>query len=224
MSLYCPSFLPRLLLIFSYIHPTIISSSTSGLYGVSAAQTSAPTPRPWPLQFHAKLFMNYSGELSVVDLWYDWPNARNLHIIQPQLGELLYDVEWSNGTSFYFSPSDSSPRCRTVHFDVGILRPDWLDGAAYLGRRVVDGFLCNVWEKLGFIWYYEDVSTRRPVHWVFYTGRSVHVMTFDVGEVLEDSKWQAPAKCFEEKVNGSDIGSIADDFASSLVNLYILLL
>ena len=57
-----------------------------------------------------------------------------------------------------------------AHLDVGILRPNWLDGANYLGQEHVDGFLCNVWEKANFIWYYEDVVTKRPVHWVFYTG------------------------------------------------------
>lgn len=57
-----------------------------------------------------------------------------------------------------------------VHLDVGILRPNWLEGANYLGQEYVDGFLCNVWEKVDFIWYYEDVATKRPVNWVFYTG------------------------------------------------------
>ncbi|CAI9768797.1 unnamed protein product [Fraxinus pennsylvanica] len=89
--------------------------------------------------------------------------------------------------------------CRSNQLDVGILRPNWLDGATYLGQQYVDGFLCNVWEKVDFIWYYEDVVTKRPVHWVFHTGRSIHVMTFEVGAVLEDAKWQAPVYCFEKK-------------------------
>lgn len=29
-------------------------------------------------------------------------------------------------------------------------------------------------------------------------GRTIHVMTFEVGAVLEDSKWQAPVYCFGE--------------------------
>lgn len=53
---------------------------------------------------------------------------------------------------------------------VGILRPNWLDGAKYLGQQHVNGFHCNVWEKVDFIWYYEDVETKRPVQWIFYTG------------------------------------------------------
>jgi hypothetical protein len=128
-----------------------------------------PTPAPWPHQFHSILFMNHSGSLQIIDLWYDWPNGRNFNIIQDQLGKLLYDLEWNNGTSFFYS-LDSSKECRTAKVEVGILRPNWLDGANYLGQRHVNGFLCNVWEKVDFIWYYEDVVTKRPVLWIFYTG------------------------------------------------------
>lgn len=128
-----------------------------------------PTPAPWPHQFHSILFMNYSGILQKIDLWYDWPKGRNFNIIQHQLGKLLYDLEWNNGTSFFYT-LDSNKECSSAQLEVGILRPNWLDGARYLGQQHVDGFLCNVWEKVDFIWYYEDVVTKRPVHWVFYTG------------------------------------------------------
>ncbi|KDP22523.1 hypothetical protein JCGZ_26354 [Jatropha curcas] len=163
-----------------------------------ASKTADPTPAPWPLQFHSILFMNDStGQLQVTDLWYDWPNGRNFNIIQNQLGKLLYDLEWDNGTSYYYT-LDSNQECKVRHFPVGILRPNFLDGATYLGQKQVDGFLCNVWEKVDFIWYYEDVVTKRPVYWVFYTGMVIHVMTFEVGAVLEDEKWQAPVYCFKE--------------------------
>ncbi|XP_068667056.1 uncharacterized protein At4g14100-like [Aristolochia californica] len=163
-----------------------------------------PIPAPWPHQFHSILFMNYSGSLQLIDLWYDWPNGRNFNIIQDQLGQLLYDLEWNNGTSFFYT-LDESKKCRTAQLEVGILRPNWLDGAHYLGQEYVDGFLCNVWEKVEFIWYYEDVVTKSPVHWTFYTGRSAHVMTFDVGATLEDEKWQAPIYCFERKEEDESI-------------------
>ncbi|KAG2702876.1 hypothetical protein I3760_06G111300 [Carya illinoinensis] len=162
-----------------------------------------PTPAPWPHQFHSIIFMNNSGFLQIIDLWYDWPNGRNFNIIQNQLGKLLYDLEWNNGTSFIYT-LDSNKECRTLHFEVGILRPNWLDGANYLGQRRVDGFLCNVWEKVDFIWYYEDVVSKRPVRWIFYTGMDAHVMTFEVGAVLEDAQWQAPLYCFDRRGNGSD--------------------
>ncbi|KAJ4972975.1 hypothetical protein NE237_006149 [Protea cynaroides] len=172
--------------------------------------TATPTPTPWPEQFHSILFMNYSGSLQIIDLWYDWPKGRNFNIIQNQLGKLLYDLEWNNGTSFFYT-LDSSRECRTAQLEVGILRPNWLEGANYLGQRYVDGFLCNVWEKVDFLSYYEDVATKRPVHWVFYTGRVAHVMTFEVDAVLEDSKWQAPVYCFDKsgEDNHPDFHSVA---------------
>ncbi|PSR95980.1 Uncharacterized protein CEY00_Acc22115 [Actinidia chinensis var. chinensis] len=179
------SLLTLLLLLSPLFHSTTASNPTD------------PTPTPWPHQFHSILFMNRTGNLQVVDLWYDWPNGRNFNIIQAQLGKLKYDLEWNNGTSYIYT-LDSDKECRVLHFEVGILRPDWLDGANYLGQRYMDGFLCNVWEKVDFIWYYEDVETKRPVYWEFYTGFKGHVMTFEVGKVLEDSQWQAPVYCFKK--------------------------
>nr|GLL21668.1 uncharacterized protein At4g14100-like [Ipomoea trifida] len=156
-----------------------------------------PIPTPWPLQFHSILFINITskGTLQMIDLWYDWPNGRNFNIIQNQLGNLVYDLEWNNGTSFIYT-LDSSRECQVLDVPVGILRPDWLDGANYLGQKYMDGFLCNVWEKVEFIWYYVDVVSKRPVYWAFYTGMVAHVMTFEVGKVLSDPNWQAPVYCF----------------------------
>lgn len=138
----------------------------------SVVMAEPPTPTPWPLQFHSILYVNYSGALSLIDLWYDWPNGRNFNIIQDQLDVLFYDLEWNNGTSFFYNLDPKKQQCRSVQLEVGILRPNWLDGANYLGQRYFDGFLCNVWEKVDFIWYYEDVATKRPVHWIFYTGNN----------------------------------------------------
>ncbi|XP_077250200.1 uncharacterized protein At4g14100-like [Tasmannia lanceolata] len=161
------------------------------------ADGSDPTPSPWPLQFHALLYMNLTstGHLQITNLWYDWPKGRNFNIMQKQMGELLHDLEWNNGTSFYYTVG-AQGECETMEFEVGIPRPNWVDGSTYLGQKYTDGFLCNVWEKLDFIWYYEDVSTKKPIRWDFYDGITTHVMTFEVGAVLEDSQWQAPAYCF----------------------------
>ena len=153
------SLLTLLLLLSPLSHSTTASNLTD----------PDPTPTPWPHQFHSILFTNRTGNLQVVDHWYDWPNGRNFNIIQAQLGKLKYDLEWNNGTSYIYT-LDSDKECRVLHFEVGILRPDWLDGANYLGQRYMDGFLCNVWEKVDFILYYEDVETKRPVYWEFYTG------------------------------------------------------
>ncbi|KAG7615891.1 hypothetical protein AtNW77_Chr4g0288331 [Arabidopsis thaliana] len=178
--------------------------------GVKIAAADEPVPTPWPPQFHALMFMNYSGDLSMIDLWYDWTNGRNFNIIQEQLGGITYDLEWNNGTSFFYT-LDESKSCRSGQLEVGILRPNWLDGAKYLGQQNVSGFLCNVWEKVDFIWYYEDVETKRPVQWIFYTGREAHIMTYEVGAVLEDEKWQAPVYCFnKEKKSLSTKGALSE--------------
>uniref|UniRef100_A0A2P2Q736 Uncharacterized protein MANES_09G189100 n=1 Tax=Rhizophora mucronata TaxID=61149 RepID=A0A2P2Q736_RHIMU len=191
-----------------------LSLTSASLIGIGSSKGSEdPTPAAWPHQFHAILFMNYSGILQKIDLWYDWSKGRNFNIIQHQLGKLWYDLEWNNGTSFFYT-LDSDQECSSVQMEVGIIRPNWLEGAKYLGQRHVDGFLCNVWEKVDFIWYYEDVVTKRPVHWVFYTGREAHVMTFEVGAALEDEKWQAPFYCFHRK-NGRNEGPAADASAAT---------
>ncbi|KAK7353856.1 hypothetical protein VNO80_19309 [Phaseolus coccineus] len=188
---------------------------------LSDAATEDPIPADWPHQFHALMFMNRTGTLQKLDLWYDWPNGRNFNIIQNQLDNVVtYDLEWNNGTSFFYTLDPSDPMCQVMHLEVGILRPNWLQGATYLGQQKVDNFLCNVWEKVDFIWYYEDVLTRRPVKWIFYTGYTAHVMTFEVGAVLEDPNWQAPVYCFSENekknyspnlgpaVGGGSLGSL----------------
>ncbi|KAK1415909.1 hypothetical protein QVD17_31697 [Tagetes erecta] len=186
---------PHLLLLTTIT--TMLLFSTITTLTTATDPTPTPTPTPWPKQFHSILMMNYSGELQIINLWYDWINGRNFNIIQHQLGNVLYDLEWNNGTSFFYT-LDSDQQCSSAQLEVGILRPNWLDGATYVGQRYTDGFLCYVWEKADFITYYEDVETRRPVHWEFYTGRNAHVMTFEVGAALEDAKWQVPWYCFEQ--------------------------
>lgn len=173
----------------------------------AAAGSPAPVPTPWPEQFHAVVFTNLTesgGRLQLIDLYYDWPKGRNLNLIHNQLsGDPTYDVEWTNGTSYYFD----SGSCRTMRFPVGLLPPDWLaDGAVYLGREHVDGFDCHLWTKVDFVWYYEEVATGRPVRWNFFNGMQQHVMSFEVGGVLEDSMWQAPAYCFN-----ADTANLAAD-------------
>ena len=162
--------LPLVLLIFT----TTAAPSSSVSVSVSVSVTdTVPVPSAWPLQFHSLLFVNTSSfTLQAIDLWYDWPNSRNFNIIHKQLNNTLYDLEWSNGTSFYYDLDAET--CFTLHFDVGILRPDWMVyNSTYLGQQDVDGFTCNVWSKADFIVYYEDVETNRPVHWVFYTGNII---------------------------------------------------
>jgi len=150
--------------------------------GATAAAEDAsgppPSPTPWPERFHAVMFTNLTNysvastgpPLRITDLYYDWPRRRNLNLVRHQLSaDPLYDVEWNNGTSFYF---DSST-CRVERFPVGVLPPWWLSGggAEYMGRGVTGGIECHVWGKAGFIVYYEEAGTGRPVRWNFIDGK-----------------------------------------------------
>lgn len=158
-----------------HFHPLLLLVLSSFLSPASPTtpQPQTPTPPLWPEQFHAVLFMNTSNDLSLVDLWYDWPGGRNFNIIKHQVGgPRFFDLEWNNGTSFWYYLEETLS-CKTVQLNVGVLRPNWLDGATYLGRARVDGFLCDAWTKADFIWYYQDVDTNRPVKWVYYTGLSL---------------------------------------------------
>lgn len=131
----------------------------------------APARTPWPEQFHAVLLTNLTesgGQLEVIDVYYDWPRGRSLNVVRGQLaGEPLYNVEWVNGSSYLFNRSLVPSSCVATWHPVGVLPPDWIDGAAYLGRETVDGFDCHVWSHPFFLRYYQDVATGRPVFWNF---------------------------------------------------------
>lgn len=184
---------------------TLKMETSNIVRGVEGKEMPEPSPTKWPDKFHASLVMNdtTNSNLSVTNLWYDWPNGLNVNLIQYQFAKLAHNVEWNNGTQFYYTlrvGSDGGQGyCITNQYEVGIPRPDWMRGGIYLGQTYVDGFLCNVWNKIDFIWYYEDVLTKRPVQWYFFTGLAVHVVTFEVGVVLERSKWEPPFYCFDKQ-------------------------
>lgn len=85
--------------------------------------------------------------------YYDYDRGANLIQIHPEpnCGEehdggdcdgsetttkkpVVWDLELNTGHSYYFVPSQKS--CTAVDFPVGILRPDWLEGATPLGPSV----------------------------------------------------------------------------------------
>ncbi|XP_044951502.1 uncharacterized protein At4g14100-like [Hordeum vulgare subsp. vulgare] len=204
--------LPLLAVAAEAVPHTLTQPSNSN--PAAAGGGAPPTPTPWPEQFHAVMFTNLTesgGRLQLIDLYYDWPRGRNLNLIRSQLsGDPTYDVEWTNGTSYIFD----SASCRTIRLPVGVLPPDWLHGAVYLGRETTDGFDCHLWTKVDFVWYYEDVLTHRPVRWNFFNGMQQHVMSFEVGGVLEDSQWQAPSHCFADDDAAAATGT---DATSSLL-------
>ncbi|XP_020262654.1 uncharacterized protein At4g14100-like [Asparagus officinalis] len=154
--------------------------------------SSDPTPAPWPHQFHSVLFMNYSGALSLIDLWYDWPMGRNFNIMQDQLG----------GPPFY-------PQARSLGF------LHWDGGekiVLFETPRDLQPIMCfNIitWSKryslfpilsslIGPSLRNFRITLQNGLFSPVGIGRSIHVMTFEVGAVLEDEKWQAPVYCFDK--------------------------
>ena len=69
------------------------------------------------------------------------------------------------------------------------------------------------------------------IYWVCNVdaGRGAHVMTFEVGAVLEDAKWQVPSYCFDNNNNNKKSTSTAtstgngsgdDDYAYAYAAFY----
>lgn len=183
------------------------STGDTGATGATGDPPPPLLPPVWPEVFHAHIVQFRNGTSSVIDLYYDWRRKRNANLIRRQLESgVLSDIEYNNKTSFYFTRSRPEKGCRKVEFHVGILAPDWLAGARYLGTRVINGFDCHGWAKgegrpegEDFVHYWARVEDRsRPVRWTFHVGEpmEMNVYSFEVGEELPESKWQAPSWCF----------------------------
>lgn len=157
--------------------------------------TADPQPPVWPEQFTATLLVNRSGSLAELELAYDWPGGRNLIRIGKQQGNVIWDVEWNNGSSFYIDKQAQT--CKTLSMPVGILTPDWLGNATYLGEETVDNIPCHKWTKAKFVDYWADKATGIPVRWTFlWTGAQQEVLSFQEGGTAPEENWQAPQYCF----------------------------
>ena len=175
--------------------------SCSILLSFATAACAEPKTPVWTAQFHAVLFQNRTGnKLALVDLWYDWPGGRNFNIIHTQLGATLYDLELNSGEQYVWF--DNRQDCKHIHQPVGILPPDWLAHATYLGVESVDTFEVDHWTKgpwpttdRMFVHYYTDRATGHPVFWQFFDHAKFHVLKFEVNRTLPESEWQEPAQC-----------------------------
>ena len=184
------------------------------LYFASAlacATVSAGTPQTpiWPEQFHAVLFQNRTGsKLALVDFWYDWPAGRNFNIVHNQLGSTIYDLELNSGAQYVWV-SDGED-CRRIQQPVGILPPDWLANATYLGVEQIDMFEVDHWAKgpwpttdRMFVHYFSDRATGQPVFWQFLDHAKFHVLKFEINKTLPASAWQEPAQCHQQVLKQS---------------------
>ena len=75
---------------------------------LATSASTPPTPPIWPEKFVASMLQNRSGSLALTTLVYDWPGGRNLNLVEEQLGGYIWDIEWTNGTSFIFNQTVSS--------------------------------------------------------------------------------------------------------------------
>lgn len=127
-------------------------------------------------------------------MWSDL--TRVVHSLHAHNNVACKDLETSanNGTGYYFKPQLRT--CKVVQFGVGILRPNWLAGATYLGKKPCDIGMCNVWTKAEFITYYADVKSGRPVFWKFWwSNMTEHVLTWEPNATMAETDWAIPAYC-----------------------------
>jgi hypothetical protein len=125
---------------------------------------------------------------------------------------VVWDLELNTGHSYYFVPSEQS--CTAVDFPVGILRPDWLQGATPMGpslstwRRkafsneddtasaATNRLVCG-WTKADFIDYYADASTGLPDSWYFHTMKATfYVLNYTAIDNIDPALFVPPDYCF----------------------------
>ena len=135
-----------------------------------------------------------------------------MNIINYQFGDVLYDCELNNGSTYYYYPNAANKPCHVINFGVGILKPNWLAGATYLGEASIDSFLCDVWQKgtspvdasAPFLTYYNAQGTDYPVRWVFFDGASFDVLKWAVNQTADEMTWKVPLSCTHGHRNTSE--------------------
>lgn len=188
-----------------------------------ASVTCHPETPVWPDRFHAVLFQNRTGnKLALVDLWYDWSAGKNFNIIHTQLGPTIYDLELNSGAQYVWSSNHQD--CRHIQQPVGILTPDWLANATYLGVEQIDTFEVDHWTKgpwptkdRMFVHYYSDRATGQPVFWQFFDHAKFHVLEYNINETLPDSAWQEPAQCHQQ-VLAEPLSLPSDDWLDAMLS------
>lgn len=133
--------------------------------------------------------------------WYDFQRGANLIQISPDANnsDVTWDLELDNHHSYYYQPARR--HCMEIDMPVGILRPDWLLGAEFLGTRVVNGQQTVAWTKADFIDYYADPVTCEPVAWYMHTMKAwfYTVLYIPNQSVPDPSSWLVPPEyCMAE--------------------------
>lgn len=206
-------FVHRLPLLSLQEYATSFQSSSSSISSSSAATTIDRKqleascwdrlPPVWPHSLIVIQRLVPDGDSKIgpatTVTYYDYDQGGNLIQITPEAGDdqVLWDLELNTGHSFYFTPAIQS--CRPAEFPVGILRPNWLQGAAPLGpSKSWDGsgrVVCG-WTKVDFIDYYVDAITGIPDSWYFHTMKaSFQVLNYTANPAIDPALFVPPDYC-----------------------------
>lgn len=180
---------------------------------LAAGGCSSARPPIWPRRFTAlQRLVPVSdpdcsgGRCANVTTYYDWGMQANLLVIRPDGGgvnDTLWDLELGNH-HYLFHPA--LRQCKFSELSIGVLRPDWLDGAAYLGESVVRGKRVQGWTKADFIDYYASAEDCTPVRWFFHKmNASFDTLTYSEGAAVPDASFfKAPAYCPNRSVSETE--------------------
>eukprot|EP00040_Diaphanoeca_grandis_P019439 m.102724 g.102724 ORF g.102724 m.102724 type:complete len:121 (-) comp27429_c0_seq1:135-497(-) len=108
---------------------SLILQVVTWVAGTSPTFDADPTPPTWPDQLHMTVVTNRGGNLTLDEIYYNYPIKKNFILIthqQPSI-EPTYDLETNGGATYYYSKIAKT--CFIINMPVGILRPNWLQGS-----------------------------------------------------------------------------------------------
>ena len=167
---------------------------------------AVPTPQLWPALLKADLRQNRSGALANVTLCYDFAGGRNLNVIDNSAapgGSVLYDNERANGSTYYYSRHP--PGCKVIAMGVGLLRPDWLRGATYIGPGYGDTDCFTQGESpsnasVPFLTYCQSQADGLPRYWTFFDGARFDVDRWEPDATCSEAAFALPPTCFNKSL------------------------
>lgn len=122
------------------------------------------------------------------------------------LQNTLFNADENEEKREFLNGNGDDTQCKVMKSGVGILTPDWLKGARYLGTQKVTTLnrgdvMADVFSKNGaghfpFVTYYNDIEQNIPVRWVFFDNATFDVLTWTENENLSEAEWQIPGDCF----------------------------
>lgn len=131
------------------------------------AKLDDPKLYPWPNQFFDSHATNKTrledmkplGVTMMTMRWYDWDKFAMKSID-------TYPDAVANTTTFIGKVAwifnDFTKFCVKVELPVTAVKPDWMVGGEYVGRKVVNGIETDVWDKQDHLYYQSIVGIPQP--------------------------------------------------------------